>query len=452
MCANFSSEKETYWYLSETVTVCLQRMRIEALYPYYTVDYMYMYIRWRFNWKTAPLSRHRRRNGGGARGLKPPNLKVGGQSSHTYANFNQWCRLNSSQVPTCGFQSALLSSRQIVASRSPMAENVPKIKGLWIINFAFLAAGAPLHSPLYSTFRRLWSCLASVWGQRPQHMTTISLAAASRQSTLWPGQRHDTSHYTTTTVFEDKVLGDSAQGTAGVGPWVTEIPDTDRALPSGTATLNVKGIVAGQFELPNDSQLISAIYCISCSEVSSEEMSVEIDHFAVIRSYEQCSKFRFIIAETSQLQLPYKFKEREGSFNPHAQYGTIKLSLNSMMIGAVGPKDTELYFSALKFYKPIPGTLKVEFVFVVVCQSEVLIQVVYNHYSSGWIHTLWVDLSLFMQDVISRYSDFEEDRTRQEIQFESDAIELDLFHGQPKSVNDWKIISLTHPKVLFCIC
>ena len=54
-----------------------------------------------------------------------------------------------------------------------------------------------------------------------------------------------------------------------------------------------------------------------------------------------------------------------------------------------------------------------------------------------------------MQSVISKYSDFEEDRTRQEIQFESDAIELDLPHEQPKSVNDWKILSLTHPKVLF---
>lgn len=54
-----------------------------------------------------------------------------------------------------------------------------------------------------------------------------------------------------------------------------------------------------------------------------------------------------------------------------------------------------------------------------------------------------------MQSVISKYSDFEEDRTRQEIQFESDAIELDLPHEQPGSVNDWRILSLAYPKVLF---
>ena len=54
-----------------------------------------------------------------------------------------------------------------------------------------------------------------------------------------------------------------------------------------------------------------------------------------------------------------------------------------------------------------------------------------------------------MQSVISKYSDLEEDRTRQEIQFESDAIELDLPHEQPGSVKDWRILSLSYPKVLF---
>lgn len=192
---------------------------------------------------------------------------------------------------------------------------------------------------------------------------------------------------TTRTVFEDEVVGEKVQKLeCGYGLWI-EIPD--RVLPPGvTATLCVKTIMAAQpntFKLPNDSQLISALYWISCSEVFLKEVSVNINHFAVIKNEEQCSKFRFIIAETSQSELPYKFREREGLFNPRTQYATIKLKqLNSMMIGAVGPKDTEpLYFSALKFYKPIPGTSKVEFIFVVVCQSYEIIQVVYNHYSSN---------------------------------------------------------------------
>ena len=181
-------------------------------------------------------------------------------------------------------------------------------------------------------------------------------------------------------------MGDSEkiqkQAELGYGV-IAEIPD-GAIPPSRTVSFVVRVIHSGQFELPNDSQLISAIYWISSSEVFLKEVPFNIPHFAVIRSEEQCSKFRFIIAETSQSELPYKFRERGGLFNPHTQYATIKLKqLNSMLFGAVGPKDTELYFSALKFYKPIPGTSKVEFIFVVVCQSYEIIQVVYNHYSSG---------------------------------------------------------------------
>ena len=75
-----------------------------------------------------------------------------------------------------------------------------------------------------------------------------------------------------------------------------------------------------------------------------------------------------------QKELPYTFHEREGSFNPHTQYGTIKLKQFSG-VGQTGPEDTELRFTSLKFYKPIPGTLKVDFIFVVVCNHELFLEV-----------------------------------------------------------------------------
>ena len=105
--------------------------------------------------------------GRGKEGSSSPNFIVEGQSSSTlvqlvtHANSNQWCRLKNSQVSTCGFQSALLSSKQFIASRSSngwqCAKN-SKLKGLQIINFAFSSSRAP---PLYSTFCRL--CLWHPW-------------------------------------------------------------------------------------------------------------------------------------------------------------------------------------------------------------------------------------------------------------------------------------------------
>ena len=104
-------------------------------------------------------------------------------------------------------------------------------------------------------------------------------------------------------------------------------------------------------------------------------MAVNIQHFAVITGEEQCSKFSFIIARCSQKELPYTFHEREGSFNPHTQYGTIKLKQFSL-VGETSPEDTELRFTSLKFYKPLSSTLTtVDYIFVVVYNHELFLEV-----------------------------------------------------------------------------
>ena len=44
-------------------------------------------------------------------------------------------------------------------------------------------------------------------------------------------------------------------------------------------------------------------------------------------------------------------------------------------IGQTGPVDTELQIVMLSFHKPIPGTNRVDYVFVVVCNHELFIDV-----------------------------------------------------------------------------
>ena len=180
------------------------------------------------------------------------------------------------------------------------------------------------------------------------------------------------------TVLE--VVGDNLQKLEWPGyAFYMEVPD--RVLATGvTASVDVKVILSGQIKLPDNRQLISAIYWISSSEVFLKEVAVNIQHFAVITSEEQCSKFRFVIAKCSQKELPYTFREREGSFNPHTQYGAIKLKQFSL-VGETSPEDTELRFTSLKFYKPIPGTLKVDFIFVVVCNHEIFLEVLMYMYT-----------------------------------------------------------------------
>ena len=152
------------------------------------------------------------------------------------------------------------------------------------------------------------------------------------------------------------------------------------ALSEGvTASVAVKVILGGQFKLPENSQLISAVYWISSSEVFLKEVAVNIQHCAVIRSEEQCSNFKFIIAKCSQKELPYTFREKAGVFNSNTQYATIKLKQFSMT-GATAPTDTETLCTALMFYKErilhtLNETKHVDFHFVVVKDLEPYLEV-----------------------------------------------------------------------------
>ena len=174
------------------------------------------------------------------------------------------------------------------------------------------------------------------------------------------------------TVLE--VVGNRSQKVEWPGyGFYLEVPDG--ALPPGvTASVAVKVILAGQFKLPEDSQLISAIYWISASEEFLKDVGVNIQHCAVIRSEEECTKFRFIIAKCSQEELPYTFREKKGVFNPHTQFATIKLKKFSLL-GGVGPEGTQMRYTTLQFYKQIPGTVNVDFIFAIICNCEPVLKV-----------------------------------------------------------------------------
>ena len=155
-----------------------------------------------------------------------------------------------------------------------------------------------------------------------------------------------------------------------------EVPEG--ALPPGvTASVAVKVILGGPFQFPENRQLISALYWVFSSELFLKEVAVNIQHCAVIKNEEQCSTLKFIIAKCSQEILPYRFREREGVFNPHTQYGTIKLKQFSI-IGETAPDNEKIHHTALMLYKqrsPSPN-LSVNFHLVVVMNLGPFYQVI----------------------------------------------------------------------------
>lgn len=175
------------------------------------------------------------------------------------------------------------------------------------------------------------------------------------------------------TVLE--VVGDKPQKLEwpGYGFYI-EVPE-GALSPGVTSSVAVKIILSGQFMLPENSQLISPVYWISSTIKFEKELAVNIQHCAVIRNGEHCSKFKFIIARCSQKELPYRFREREGLFNLHTQYAAIKLKQFSM-IGEISPVDTEIRCIGFMYYKQqssIP--LIADFQFLVVMDHEVYLKV-----------------------------------------------------------------------------
>ena len=177
------------------------------------------------------------------------------------------------------------------------------------------------------------------------------------------------------TVFE--VVGDKPQELEWPGyGFLIEVPK-GALSPGVTARVAVKVILQGDlFKLPENSQLISPIYWIVSSEVFLKEVTVNIQHYAVITSKEQCSKLRFIVARCSQEVLPYTFREKEGLFNADTQYGAIKVKRFSLF-AETAPKNTNSRITSLKFYKPKPNTrpLLVDFDFVVLYNQESFLMV-----------------------------------------------------------------------------
>ena len=100
----------------------------------------------------------------------------------------------------------------------------------------------------------------------------------------------------------------------------------ENALPPGVdeCQFHVKVSLSGQFQFPEDTELISGIYWIANRHKLAKPVTVEIQHF--IR-FSHSDSLKFVVAKCSQKNLPYKFCVLEGGvFSPHSSYGYIQLT------------------------------------------------------------------------------------------------------------------------------
>jgi len=91
--------------------------------------------------------------------------------------------------------------------------------------------------------------------------------------------------------------------------------------------VDIKAGLSGQFSFPDDSQLVSCVYWISCSQKFLTSVTLDIEHCAAVQDSFQSSSLCFVAAKCSQTHLPYQFKElKQATFSPQSSFGSLQVS------------------------------------------------------------------------------------------------------------------------------
>ena len=130
----------------------------------------------------------------------------------------------------------------------------------------------------------------------------------------------------------------------------------EKALPTHLeeCKLLIKVGISGQFALPENTSLVSAVYWLDSEPRCkfSKYLTVEIQHCALSS---QMSRLNFAVARCSQSPLPYAFKILKGGvFNSQSTYGCIQLqhfSLITLVRNILRGEENVKYRASLYYLK-----------------------------------------------------------------------------------------------------
>ena len=102
------------------------------------------------------------------------------------------------------------------------------------------------------------------------------------------------------------------------------------ALPAEAipCRITVKASLSGQFEFPENSELVSPVYWISTPKNLrfSRPLTVDFQHCGTVEERDD-PDLSFVVAKCTQPDLPYKFKFLDGGrFDPNSSYGSISVT------------------------------------------------------------------------------------------------------------------------------
>ena len=104
------------------------------------------------------------------------------------------------------------------------------------------------------------------------------------------------------------------------------VPEDSLPAEVSETQLNVRVSLSGQFQLPTNCELVSAVYWVYSPHKFTKALVVEIQHCAALSNDEQCEQLTFVRTMCTQKELPYTFTEEGGVFSYHSSYGSLSLT------------------------------------------------------------------------------------------------------------------------------
>ena len=141
------------------------------------------------------------------------------------------------------------------------------------------------------------------------------------------------------------------------------------SLPAGVekGSIEIRASLAGEYQSPENTTLISAVYWIKCPVKLVRPLTLELQHCG---KHSINSRFSFVVTKRSQKELPYQFTLLEGGeFNMHSSYGSITLS-HFCGLGVVQEGSEEQLYCARLYYLGSRIDWKVDFVITKDLEAE----------------------------------------------------------------------------------
>ena len=115
-------------------------------------------------------------------------------------------------------------------------------------------------------------------------------------------------------------------------------------------SVNIKASLAGQFELPDGYELVSAVYWVKTPRKFMKPVLMEVQHCA---NFDNPSQLHFVHTSCTQKSLPYKFEViDEGTFTLGSKYGALSTThfSGSGIAKAVTPDEHSCQYCAQVYF------------------------------------------------------------------------------------------------------